>query len=152
MGEKAGVICLFVMDIMEKDVEKIEPDRSISDAAAIMKENGISYLLVVDDSRLVGIITEDDIVDKVVSEGKAPKDTKIADIMVKSVIHIEPQKSLEEAAQVMTEKNIEKLPVVEGAKLLGIITAKDMIAAEPKMIDQLGKLLIFAKRQKKIAG
>jgi len=152
MGEKAGVICLFVMDIMEKDVEKIEPDRSISDAAAIMKENGISYLLVVDDSRLVGIITEDDIVDKVVSEGKAPKDTKIADIMVKSVIHIEPQKSLEEAAQVMTEKKIEKLPVVEGAKLLGIITAKDMIAAEPKMIDQLGELLIFAKRQKKVAG
>ena len=152
MGEEIRVICLIVKEIMQKDVEKTVPDTTISEAAKKMKEKDVGYLLVVDGAKLIGIITEEDIVEKVVSEGKAPEDITINDIMVKEVIHIESGKSIEEAAQLMTEKGIKKLPVVENKKLLGIVTAKDMIAAEPKMMDHLGELLIFARKQKKIAG
>ena len=152
MGEEIRVICLIVKEIMQKDVEKTVPDTTISEAAKKMKEKDVGYLLVVDGAKLIGIITEEDIVEKVVSEGKAPEDITINDIMVKEVIHIESGKSIEEAAQLMTENGIKKLPVVENKKLLGIVTAKDMIAAEPKMMEQLGELLIFARKQKKIAG
>ncbi len=100
----------------------------------------------------MGIITEEDIIEKVVSEGKEPAKTTIDEIMVRDVIHIESGKSLEDAAQLMTENKIKKLPVVENKDLLGIVTAQDMIAAEPKMMEQLGELLIFARKQKRVAG
>ncbi len=152
MGEENRVICLLVKEIMQKDVEKAESGSTIIDAARRMKEKDIGYLLVVEESKLVGIITEEDIVEKVVSEGKEPGKITINDIMVKDVTHIDSEKTLEEAAQVMTDKNIHKLPVVENKKLLGIVTADDMVAAEPKMMDHLGELLIFARKQKKMAG
>ena len=152
MGEEVIVMIMFVKEIMQKEVEKTESSTTITEAAKKMKEKGIGYLLVVENTKLVGIITEEDIVEKVVSEGKEPEETTIGDIMVKDVIHIKANKSLEEAAQLMTENKIKKLPIVEGKKLLGIITAKDMIAAEPKMMEQLGELFLFARKQKIIAG
>ena len=143
---------MIVKEIMKKDVEKVTPKTTVYEAAQRMKEKEVGYVLAVDDSRLAGIVTEEDIIEKVVSEGRDPKTTKIGDIMVKNVIHVGLDKSLEDAAQIMTDNKIKKLPVVENKDLLGIVTAQDMIAAEPKMIEQLGELIIFAKKQKRIAG
>jgi CBS domain-containing protein len=137
---------------MKKEVERMEPETTIMEAAKRMKEKDVGYILVVEGSKLVGIVTEEDIVGKVISEEKEPKTTTIGDIMVKDVIHIDSEKSLEDAAQIMTDKEIKKLPVVENKKLLGIVTAHDMIAAEPKMMEQLGELIIFARKQKRVAG
>ncbi|UCD03293.1 MAG: CBS domain-containing protein [Candidatus Aenigmatarchaeota archaeon] len=143
---------MIVKEIMNKEVEKMSPKTTIFEAAQRMKEKEVGYVLAVDKTKLAGIITEEDIIEKVVSEGKDPKATTIEDIMVREVIHIGSDSSLEDAAQIMTEKKIKKLPVVENKNLLGIITAQDMIAAEPKMIEQLGELIIFAKKQKRVAG
>jgi CBS domain-containing protein len=141
-----------VKDIMNKDVEKVTADMSVSDAAAMMAEKNVEYLIVVKDARLAGIVTEDDIIKKVIGKGRLAKDTKVGDIMVSKVVHIDPEKSIEDAAEVMTENKIEKLPVVVDHKLLGIVTASDMVAAEPKMMEQLGELVILAKKQKSVAG
>ena len=143
---------MIVSEIMDKDVEKASSDTTIIQAAKKMKEKDTDYLLVVQGSKLVGIVTEEDIVHKVVSEGKNADSLTLGEIMVKEVIHIEAGSSLEEAAQTMTEHKIKKLPVVENKKLLGIVTAQEMVAAEPKMMDHLGELVLFAKRQKRIAG
>lgn len=143
---------MIVKEIMNKEVEKMVSKTTILEAAQRMKEKDIGYVLVVDGSKLVGIITEEDIVEKVVSEGKEPKETTIDEIMVRDVIHVESGRSIEDAAQLMTENKIKKLPVVENKDLLGIVTAQDMIAAEPKMMEQLGELVIFAKKQKRVAG
>jgi CBS domain-containing protein len=141
-----------VNEIMHKEVEKASPETTVSEAAARMTEKDISYLVVVKGSKLAGIVTEDDIIKKVVGKGKHPQETTLGEIMVKEVVHITPDKTLEEAAEMMTQKEIKKLPVVEGKKLLGIVTATDMIAAEPKMMENLGELVLLARKQKKIAG
>jgi CBS domain-containing protein len=143
---------MIVSEIMNRNVERAGPETKIIDAARTMKEKDIDYLLVVDDSKLVGIVTEEDIVEKVVSEGREADSVTIGEIMVKDVIHIESDSSLEDAAKLMTEHKIKKLPVVENKKLLGIVTAQEMVAAEPKMMEHLGELVLFAKRQKRIAG
>jgi CBS domain-containing protein len=97
-------------------------------------------------------VTDDDIIKKIVLEGKSADETTLGDVMNRDVIHTDPEKSLEEAATLMTEKNIKKLPVVENKKLVGIVTATDMVAAEPKMVEHLGELLLFAKKPQRIAG
>lgn len=143
---------MLVKDIMNKEVEKVTADMTISAAAALMAEKNIEYLIVVKDAKLAGILTEDDIIKKVVGKGKLANDTKVGDIMVSKVVHINPEKTIEDAAELMTENKIEKLPVVVDHKLLGIVTASDMVAAEPRMMEQLGELVILAKKQKSVAG
>jgi CBS domain-containing protein len=137
---------------MQTDVEKADASENIKDAAKRMSDRKIGCLLVVDAHKLLGIVTEDDIIKKVVVEGKSPHETTVGDIMVKEVIHISPEETIEAAAELMTTKAIKKLPVVGDKKLLGIITATDMVAAEPKMMEHLGELLLFAKKPQRIAG
>jgi CBS domain-containing protein len=143
---------MLVKDIMNKDVEKATAEMTVTDAAAMMAEKNVEYLIVVKDARLAGIVTENDIIRKVVSKGRHPSETTVGDIMVSKVVHIGPEKSIEDAAEVMTENKIEKLPVVVDHKLLGIVTASDMVAAEPRMMEQLGELVILARKQKSVAG
>jgi len=143
---------MIVKEIMQKDVEKAGPETTVSEAAAKMTEKEIGYIIIVKESKLLGIITEDDIIRKVVGEGKHPQETKLHEIMVKDVIHVGPEATIEEAAELMTEKKIKKLPVVDKNKLLGIVTASDVVAAEPKMMESLGELILLARKQKKIAG
>ena len=143
---------MIVKDIMQTDVEKVDASENVKDAAKRMSAKKIGCLLVVEDHKLLGIVTEDDIIKKVVVAGKSPHEITVADIMVEEVIHISPEETIEAAAELMTEKSIKKLPVVGGKKLLGIITATDMVAAEPKMMEHLGELLLFAKKPQRIAG
>jgi len=143
---------MIVKDIMNTEIQKVDAKVTVKEAAKQMTSKKVGCLMVVDDSRLAGIVTEDDIISKVVAEGKAPQTATVGDIMVRKVIHISPEKTLEEAALTMTENRIKKLPVVESKKLIGIVTATDIVAAEPKMMDHLGELLLFAKRPQRIAG
>ena len=143
---------MIVKDIMKTDIEKVDASEKVKDAARRMSARNIGCLLVVEDHKLLGIVTEEDIIKKVVVEGKSPNDVTVADIMVKEVIHISPEETIEAAAQVMTENSIKKLPVVGNKKLMGIITATDMVAAEPKMMEHLGELILFAKKPQRIAG
>jgi len=142
---------MIVKEIMEKQVHKVLSSVSIVDAAKEMTEKKTSYLLVVDDHKLQGIVTENDIT-RFVSCGEHPKTKSVNDIMVKDVVQISPGKTIEEAAELMTEKSIKKLPVVEDKRLVGMVTAEGMVAAEPKMMKQLGELLLFAKKPQRIAG
>lgn len=145
-------MAMIVKDIMHPDVQKISNSVTIKDAAKIMTDKKIGCLLVVEGQKLLGIVTEDDIITKVVGEGRHPQETTVDDIMVREVIHILPRTSLEEAAELMTKKEIKKLPVIEEEKIIGIITASDIVAAEPKMMEHLGELLLFAKKPQRIAG
>jgi CBS domain-containing protein len=110
-----------VEDVMNKIVV-IDNDISVKEAAKIMSDKNLGCLVVMDDS-VEGIITERDIMknlDKV--------DSDVSKIMSKNVITISPDASLDQAAEIMTKNNIKKLPVMKGGKLLGIITATDIVA------------------------
>ncbi len=141
-----------VKDIMNTDVKTIKPDESIQKAAEIMKEFRIGSLIVITGTKLVGIITERDILNGVVAEDKVPSEVKVEDIMTRKVIMVLPEMGIEEAVDLMMEKKIKKLPVVSSDKLIGIVTVTDIITAEPKMLKQLGTLMLFAKAKKPVAG
>ena len=125
---------------MHKDVVTVRPNLSLREASKIMSKFGIGSLVVVEDENLVGIITSTDII-KAVAEGKDVDNTLVSEVMSKDVITVDPDESLEEAVEKMMEKNIKRLPVVEGGKLVGIITASDIIVVEPKLIEGIANLL-----------
>jgi CBS domain-containing protein len=141
-----------VKDIMNTDVKTIKPDESVQRAAEIMKEFRIGSLIVIAGTKLVGIATERDILNGVVAEDKLPSEVKVEDIMTREVIMVSPEMDIEEAVDLMMEKKIKKLPVVFNEKLIGIVTVTDIITAEPKMLKQLGTLMLFAKAKKPVAG
>jgi CBS domain-containing protein len=140
-----------VKQAMTKNVLVTSPTFSVRSVAKVMAEHRVGCLVVQDDNKIVGIITELDIIWKVVANDKDPNTTTVGDVMTKKVFTIRADQTLEEASALMIENKIKKLPVVENNKLVGIITATDMISVQPKMIDDLANLLLFEEK-KSVAG
>jgi CBS domain-containing protein len=143
---------MLIREVMVKDVKTVRPNGTVKEAAAMMNENRFGSLMVVSGTgKIEGIVTERDILTDVVAEGKDSAAVKVKDIMTKDLVIISPDKTLEEAADVMTEKKIKKLPVVEGGKLIGIVTATDLIAYEKDLIEKIATLLTVSP-MKRIGG
>ena len=138
---------MLVGEVMNKQVKTCRPDDTVRDAAQQMNKSHIGSLVIIDGRGIViGIITERDILAKVVAEGLRSNDVKVKDIMTKEVIEIEKKSTLEDAAQIMTENHIKKLPVVEKGRLVGIVTATDLIMYEHSLIEKVSTLLQTGKR------
>ncbi|MBU0898672.1 MAG: CBS domain-containing protein [Nanoarchaeota archaeon] len=144
---------MLVKEIMNTDVKTIKSSDSIQKAAKIMNEYRIGGLIVLDKTQLAGIITERDIMRDVVALAKDVIKTKVKDVMRTELVVIESNISVADAAKVMLEKNIKKLPVVEGKNLIGIITSTDILAAQPKQMEIMSEMLVFHKDEKRpVAG
>ena len=115
-----------VRDIMQKKVITIELQKTVQDAAIILKEKHISFLVVVKDSKPVGVISERDIVRKIVAESVDSKSTQLEVIMSKNFKWVEPNASIESAVQKMLNNNIRRLVVLEDENLAGVITQTDL--------------------------
>ncbi len=121
---------MLAKDFMTKDVVTVEIPSSRDDILRILKRTGISGVPVVkgDEKKLIGIVTRKDIL-------KKPEETQTALLMTSEPLTIEPDTTLAEAARVMTEMHIRRLPVVEGGNLLGILSASDIVSAVAKTND-----------------
>ena len=117
---------MIVKDVMNTDVKTTDDDSSVQEAAKEMKKFRIGSLVVVDGTKMIGIVTERDIMDKVVSEASDPSKIKVKEVMTDEVIMVDPEKDLGEAAELMVDKKIKKLPVIKGNQLVGIVTAWDL--------------------------
>ena len=115
-----------VKDIMTENVVSIGPDDSVFEAANLMSSNQVGSLVIVNGEETVGIVTERDIVRRVVAK-KLPLETKISEVMSKSLITIGPDASVKEAARVMSSNKIRRLPVLKQNKLVGIVVASDFV-------------------------
>ena len=115
-----------VRDIMQKKVITIELQRTVQDAVVILKEKHISFVVVVEESKPVGVISERDIVRKVVAESINSKSTQLEVIMSKNFKWVEPNASIESAVQKMLNNNIRRLVVLEDENLVGVITQTDL--------------------------
>ncbi len=115
-----------VGDIMKKQIISIDSSASIQDAAKMMTDSKVGCLVVIDKNRPVGIITERDFVTKVTALEKSP-DMPAREIMSSPLISINQKETVEKLANLMKEKKIHKVPVVDGDKLVGIVTATDII-------------------------
>jgi CBS domain-containing protein len=115
-----------VKDIMTENVVSISIDDSVFEAANLMNSNQVGCLVIMNEEEPIGIVTERDIVRRVVAK-KLPLETKISEVMSKSLITIGPDASLKEAARVMSSNKIRRLPVLKQNKLVGIVVASDFV-------------------------
>mgnify|MGYP003689530311 FL=1 len=113
-------------DIMQKKVITIELEKTAQYASTILKDNDISFLVVVEDSKPVGIVSERDIVRKIVAENKEASKIQLESIMSKKFKWVEPNSSIESAVQKMLNNNIRRLVVLEDENLVGVITQTDL--------------------------
>ena len=143
---------MFVKEIMTTDVKTIRPEDNIKRLAEMMVKNKIGSLVVVEGSgEVVGIATERDIIEDIILLGKSPEEVKVRDVMTKDIITVNPDSSLEEAAEVMVNHKIKKLPVIDKGRLVGIVTATDLIAYENRLVEKIATL-IMASPMKNIGG
>jgi len=143
---------MLVKEAMNKHVKTIRSTNTLVEAAKMMNDNHIGSLVVVaGPGNVVGIITERDVL-KSVAAGKVPTDIKVEDIMSKNLITIEPYRTLEDAADVMTKNRIKKLPVIDNGRLVGIITTTDLIAYEKNLIETVATLLVRSHPSKLFGG
>ena len=133
-----------VKDIMNKDVVTIEANKTVFEAAELMSSEEVGCLIVVIKAFPVGIITERDIVRRIVSKRNSV-DLKVAEFMTKTLITVEPDTSLKEAARVMSTNKIRRLPVLKNNKLVGIVVASDFVrnvgkkTTTEEILDALGR-------------
>lgn len=109
------------------DIWSIGPELSVYDAIALMAREEVGALVVLDGETLVGVLSERDYARKVVLQGRSSKDTKIKDIMTTRVAFARPDQSVEDCMAMMTDKRIRHLPVMDGDKLLGVISIGDLV-------------------------
>lgn len=131
----------MVRDFMTRAVKTVRIDANVRDAVKKMNKFNIGSIVVVDGKRPVGIITERDILRRIVEEGTDPSMIEVKQIMPHPTVTIQPDASIEEAAKLMAKKRIKKLPVVENDKLVGIITTMDLTRASPKIVSLMEELL-----------
>lgn len=115
-----------VRDIMQKNVITIEKTKKAQDAAIILKDKEISFLVVVNDNKPIGIVSERDIVRKIVADNKESQSTPLETIMSNNFKWVEPNASIESAVQKMLNNNIRRLVVLEDGELAGVITQTDL--------------------------
>ena len=121
-----------VSDILKSkgsDVYSITGDLTVLDALKAMGEKNIGALLVVEDGKLLGILSERDYARKIILKGKSSNDTLVKEIMTEKVISVSPEDNIEKCMELMSEKHIRHLPVMTGERVTGVISITDVVTA-----------------------
>jgi CBS domain-containing protein len=131
---------LFVSDVMTRWIATTEPGRSLRDAATIMSKAKTGSVIITTKGKPVGIVTEGD-VSRALSSGADRDEATVKKVMSRRLITISPDKRVEEAAKLMAERGIKKLPVVEEGRLVGIVTQTDIVAASFDLVTSLKEMV-----------
>jgi len=130
-----------VYDVMSIDVVRSGMDEPLDWAVTRMIERDVGSIVVTDGDSAVGIITKGDILRKAFLKGIDAKDVAVKEIMSRPAVTIEPDATLEEASKLLATKKVSKLAVEKNGKLVGIITATDIIRAVPAQVGYLEELI-----------
>ncbi len=128
---------MIVRDIMTENVKTVRPDTVIQEVVAFMNKLNIGSVVVVQGDRPVGIITERDLISRVVQPCLAPSALKAREVMSTPLTTIDENATVEEAVRLMAQKKIKKLPVMKGEQLGGIMTFTDIAFDVPGMLSML---------------
>ncbi len=127
---------------MTKAVKTVGDEVTVAEAVAKMNKFHIGSVVVVDESnkkKVIGILTERDIL-RLVETTPLPLTDRVKDVMTRQLVTIDPYSTLEEAAGIMTSREVKRLPVMEDGELVGIVTSSDVIRADPLLINALMSL------------
>jgi len=116
-----------LLDEKSGEIHSVHPDDSVFDAVQKLANANIGSLIVIEDDRPVGILTERDYARSVVLQGKSSPTTPVRDIMTTRVIYVQPKQTVEECMAIMTDKHIRHLPVLNDDKLVGMISIGDLV-------------------------
>lgn len=132
---------MFVRNAMTKSVVTLNPDITVKEGTELMSKENMGSIIVMKGGKITGIVTERDIINKVVAKGLDVNKTSIGEIMTRNVIKITSGDRLDKACKIMDTNNIKKLPVVDDGKLIGILTTTDIVAYEPKLAGYIYRLI-----------
>ena len=138
--EEESKLSLKVEDVMVREVITIDENSTVKEAADVMNKFEIGCLIAVRKGKAVGIITERDLLKRVVAEAKDVNKTRVKDVMSSPLVVVEPQMDLEEAVKLMFQMKIKKLPVVDEKRLVGLVSLTDIARFQPQMIRILRQL------------
>ena len=126
---------------MAKNIKTVKPDDSVHAAVLKMNKFDIGSVIVISSGRPVGIITETNVMRRIVEPRMDPATVWAKDIMTSPLVTIDQTAAVEEAAKIMADKNINRLPVTNGNKLVGLISSTDIVKANPTHLGILDELL-----------
>ena len=130
--------------INDKDIKElltVDSKKPVIEALTIMAEYKIGALIVTNESTMVGVISERDYAREIILEGRSSKDTKVEEIMTKKVLTLSAEDKLEKGLEIMTQKRIRHMPVMDGKELIGMVSqgdlVKEMISYQKELIKEL---------------
>ncbi len=134
-----------ILESKSSTIWSVTPETMVYDAIALMAEKGIGALLVMADGRLAGIISERDYARKVILQGKHSRETPVREIMTSPVIAVTLDHTVEQCMEIVTDRRIRHLPVLEGESVVGVISIGDLIktiiSAQAHTIHQLSNYI-----------
>ena len=131
---------LQVQNIMISNVMTVETNTLVMAAVKIMNQQGIGCLVVTKNGSPVGIVTERDLLKRVLAESKNPEKTMVQEIMSRPLIVGKPDMEIGEVIELMFDRKIKKIPIVEDGKLLGLVTFTDLLRFQPQLIKVVKQL------------
>ena len=141
---------ITIGDVMTKSVISVDATLTVNETAKVMEDAKVGAVIVMEDNVPVGIVTDRDFSVKVAAHAYQITEP-VKQIMSSPLFSINSDESVRIAADLMHERKIRKLPVIEDEKVVGIITATDLISVQPKLIEALAKLMLFEEK-KPVAG
>jgi CBS domain-containing protein len=115
-----------VQQLMTSDPCSVNVDKSVTYAAKMMRDENVGLAPVVEGDRLVGTVTDRDIVLRVIAEGKNPESTMVREIASTDLVTVEPEHDLDEALKLMAKHQVRRLPVVTSGRLVGVVAQADV--------------------------
>lgn len=128
-----------IRDVMTSNPTSCEPTTSVVDAAKVMAQEDVGPVPVVEGGRVVGIVTDRDLVVRVIAEGRDPNSTTLGEVVSSDLVTVQPDTQLTEALQLMAQNQVRRLPVVEGDQLVGIVAQADVARAADE--EQTGEVV-----------
>lgn len=138
-----------VGEVMTQRPIAVGESTDLASAAEVMEKNNVGAVLVTDENQLLGILTEQDVVRKLVAKGETPTSLKVKDVMGSEVNTVPPAHDIEEALMTMSRLKIRHLPVIEDNNLVGLLTLNDILKLEPQLFELIAHRIELREEERK---
>jgi len=142
---------LWVVDAMTRKPVVASPEISIHDACELMERHDIHSLIVKEGDEVLGIVVETDIIRRGILEGYNPRRTPVSKVMTKDIVTVSPSMDLFDVVQLMCDAEVRTVPVLDDGKMVGFITAKDILKLQPDLFENFVETFDLREEKRKIS-